>query len=270
MNSDTTYYIKEKIKFCNILNSGTIDGIGNNSENIDETQTKWKLYKVHNRNDKFKLLDSELDYHIIHTKLREKGRPLVVIPGYSDKSICWTLGEMNRYITHYPDCFMEYNDVYLFNLEEVKKIQDKNKDKREDLDIQISIHINDILHELKLKNISLLGRSAGGGICIRVAKMSLENDFIFGLNLACPGYKKEGIMDFIEARIENPIPIRFCWAIEDTTVPISQGYQMKQQLIDSGYIKKGKNLLKFVEISTNSEKASVNHRVHKELITMLI
>jgi hypothetical protein len=107
---------------------------------------------------------------------------------------------------------MEYNDVYLFNLEEVKKIQDKNKDKREELDIQISIHINDILHELKLKNISLLGRSA----------------------------------------------------------PISQGYQMKQQLIDSGYIKKGKNLLKFVEISTNSEKASINHRVHKELITILI
>jgi hypothetical protein len=179
--------------------------------------------------------------------------------------------------------------MYLINLENVKKIQEANKDKRDQLDREIAIHLDKILRSLKLKDVSLLGRSAGGGQikfhrnliccekaslfqgqCIHIAKLSAENDdYVKALNLACPGYKKDGIIDFIEARLDKPIPIRFCWAIEDTTVPIHQGYQMKQQLIDSGYIKQGANLLKFVEISTNSDKPAINHRVHKELIYML-
>ena len=267
--------LKEKISQCNLVNSGDKDGIGNETENLDVEQVRWKLYKVSLPEGKhFKLLGNDIEYHIIHTilgnRLREEGRSLVVVPGYSDKSICWTMGEMNRYVNSMPECFTKFSDVYLINLENVKPIQDANKDKRDQLDIEIAQHLDRILRGLKLKDVSLLGRSAGGGQCIHIARIAAESgDYIKALNLACPGYKKDGIMDFIEARMDNPIPIRFCWAIEDTTVPIHQGYQMKQQLIDSGYIKKGKNLLKFVEISTNSDKPAINHRVHKELIYML-
>ena len=263
--------LKEKISYCNTVNSGMKDGIGNDTENLNVDQIIWKLYRINLPDSKtFKLLGSDIEYQIVHTKMREEGRPLVVVPGYSDKSICWTMGEMNRYLTTMPECFNKFSDMYLINLENVKKIQEANKDKRDQLDIEIAIHLDKILRTLKLKDISLLGRSAGGGQCIHIAKLSADNDdYVTALNLACPGYKKDGIMDFIEARLDKPIPIRFCWAIEDTTVPIHQGYQMKQQLIDSKYITKGKNLLKFVEISTNSDKPAINHRVHKELIYML-
>jgi hypothetical protein len=264
--------IKEKILYCNAINSGSKDGIGNDTENLNVEQVIWKLYHVNIPDGKkFKLLGSDIEYNIVHTKMREEGHPLVVVPGYSDKSICWTIGEMNRYLTTMPECFEKFNEIFLINLENVKPIQEANKDKRDQLDNEIAIHLDRILRGLKLKDVSLLGRSAGGGQCIHIARISAENgdDYIKALNLACPGYKKDGIMDFIEARLDKPIPIRFCWAIEDNTVPIHQGYNMKQQLIDSGYIKKGKNLLKFVEISTNSDKPAINHRVHKELIYML-
>lgn len=261
--------LKQKIRHCNMVNSGIKDGIGNETENLKLEQKKWKLYSI---DLKFKLLGNNIDYYIIHTKLNNiNGRPLVVIPGYSDKSICWTLGEMNRYITSLPGCFKKFNDIYLINLENVKPIQDANKDKRDQLDAEIAGHLDAIIRSLKLKNISLLGRSAGGGLCIHLGKLAAQSDYDYvkALNLACPGYKRDGIMDFIKARMEKPIPIRFCWAIEDTTVKIQEGYQMKQQLIDSKYITLAPNLLKFVEISTNSTIPAINHRVHKELIYML-
>ena len=266
--------LNEKITMCNMVNSGSKDGIGNETENIKTNQNRWQLYRVKRadgEHEQFKLLGMDIQYHIIHTKLRKNGRPLVVIPGYSDKSICWTMGEMNRYITTLPKCFTKYNDIYIINLENVKTIQDANKDKRDQLDNEIAHHIDQILRSLKLKDISLLGRSAGGGQCIHIARISAErnDDYVKALNLACPGYKRDGIMDFITARMDKPIPIRFCWAIEDTTAKIQEGYQMKQQLIDSKYITRGDNLLKFVEISTNSSIPAINHRVHKELIYML-
>lgn len=269
--------LSEKLTLCNAVNSGTKDGIGNDSENINPAQTLWTLYRVKSISDKpFKLLNTDIEYHIIHAKLQHSKqntyrRPLVVIPGYSDKSICWTMGEMNRYVTTMAECFTKFSDMYIFNLENVKPIQDANKDKRDQLDNEIANHLDEIIRALGLKNISLLGRSAGGGQCIHIAKISAQSsdDYVHALNLACPGYKRDGIMDFINARMTKTIPIRFCWAIEDTTAKIQEGYQMKQQLIDSKYITQGANLLKFIEISTNSTIPAFNHRVHKELIYML-
>lgn len=266
--------LNEKITMGNMVNSGSKDGIGNGTENIKTNQDRWQLYRVkmvNAANEQFKLLGTPIQYHIIHAKLRRTGRPLVVIPGYSDKSICWTMGEMNRYITTLPKCFIKFSDMYIINLENVKPIQNANKDKRDHLDNEIAQHIDQIIRALNLKDISLLGRSAGGGQCIHIARISAESndDYVKALNLACPGYKRNGIMDFINARMDKPIPIRICWVVENTTVKIQDGYQMKQQLIDSKYITGDQNLLKFVEISTNSTIPAINHRVHKELIYML-
>jgi hypothetical protein len=108
MDSVDKSKLKEKIAFCNAVNSGDKDGIGNETENLEIEQVIWKLYKVKNI---FKLLGSDIEYHIVHTKMREEGRPLVVIPGYSDKSICWTMGEMNRYLTTMPECFNKFSDM---------------------------------------------------------------------------------------------------------------------------------------------------------------
>jgi len=273
------YKLSNKIIMCNMVNSSVKDGIGNETENINPSQTMWNLYKViMPTENNFKLLDSNIEYHIIHTKLNQKNRkktlptrPLVVVPGYSDKSICWTMGEMNRYLNTMSECFNKFSDIYIFNLENVKPIQEANKNKRDQLDNEIAEHLDQIIRALDLKNISLLGRSAGGGLCIHIARISAQsnNDYVHALNLACPGYKREGITDFITARMSKPIPLRFCWALEDTTVKIQEGYQMKQQLIDSKYITQGSNLLKFIEISTNSTVPAINHRVHKELIYML-
>jgi hypothetical protein len=61
----------EKITMCNIVNSGTKDGIGNESDNIKTAQTLCHLYRVNPIDDNpFKLLNTDIEYHIIHAKLR--------------------------------------------------------------------------------------------------------------------------------------------------------------------------------------------------------
>jgi hypothetical protein len=48
MESVDSSKLKEKIAFCNAVNSGSKDGIGNETENLEIDQVVWKLYKVKN------------------------------------------------------------------------------------------------------------------------------------------------------------------------------------------------------------------------------
>ena len=263
--SDDTF--KTMIAKCNTINSSN-EGRENDTENVDFDKIIWKYYKIELKDDKkFTVLEKPLDFYLIKTTLNDGGRPLFVIPGYSDKSICWTIGEMNRYIVTMPECFKEYSDIYLINLENVKDIQKgADKSERNQLDADVTECVNMIINRLDLKNISLLGRSAGGGVCILLATMNMN---VVGLNLACPGGRKDSIDDFIRNRSSNPIPIHICHTFEDTTIKIEDSYQIRDKLRED-YIKQGKNLLKFIEISTGYTEPGINHRVQEELIRILV
>ena len=191
---------------------------------------------------------------------------------------------MNKYINELGKEYLkQYADVYIINLENVKPIKSANPTLREQLDQGITKNVDTIIKLLKLKNVSLLGRSAGGGIAIRLA----INKYIVGLNLACPGHKSTGMEEFINyhklnktkqsskiTKKENNkklskdnkklIPIVISWSKEDPRISIEEGYKMKKQLEAINYPK-----FKFIELSTGSNLESVNHRIHPELIKSL-
>ena len=84
--------------------------------------------------------------------MNDNNNPLLIIPGFSDKSICWTIGRINRYITEFSEIFEKYSDIYIMNLESVKEAMNSLKKKdgfsRDDFDLQISEHIDKILSML--------------------------------------------------------------------------------------------------------------------------
>jgi hypothetical protein len=57
---------------------------------------------------------------------------------------------MNRYLTTMTECFSKFNEIFLINLENVKPIQEAHKDKRDQLDNEIAIHLDRILRGLQL------------------------------------------------------------------------------------------------------------------------
>ena len=84
--SDDTF--RTMILKCNEINS-SVEGRNNDTENVNFDKIIWKYYKIELKdNKKFTVLNKPLDFYLIKTRLNEVGRPLFVIPGYSDKSIC--------------------------------------------------------------------------------------------------------------------------------------------------------------------------------------
>lgn len=261
--SETSINFKQFIESCNKLNNSD-KGIGNDLDNIDNIKD-WKMYDITLDDKNFKLLGEKIDYSLIYRKLKGNGNTIFVIPGYSDKSIYWTVGRMNRFIKDYPNIFNQYRELYIINLQNTKPIQEnivnksENKsEKREEFDNQIANHINKIINSLK-KNITLLGRSAGGGQAIRV---SILNDNIKSLFLASPGHKKSGFEEYLKT--SKKIPIVLSYVEQDTRIKKEEIYKMKDQMHDNLYTP-----FTFLSINSNKVGDNHNHRFQPELIKML-
>ena len=60
--------------------------------------SKWIYYKIepsfHHSDNKY----NNINYGFVYTKLKDDGIPLVIIPGFSTSSLCWTLGRINNFI----------------------------------------------------------------------------------------------------------------------------------------------------------------------------
>ena len=118
-------------------------------------------------------------YHLLHhTNNNKKDNSLIILPGFSSKSFYWTFGRMNKFIINF-DNFKKYSDIIIFDFHEIKPLINKEnfgedplknfyKDK---IDHIISEHVNHILNKLNFKNISLIARSAGGGIAIYLSSL---------------------------------------------------------------------------------------------------
>ena len=123
----------------------------------------------------------------------------------------------------------------------------------------IGSQLNKIVKSMEKTNISVLGRSAGGALAII---LSSTNDNVKGLNLACPGYEDQMLQDLIDSG--NMIPIRMVWAEEDTKIPIKDGDKLNTILSANKYD------INFIKIKTGKEGDKYNHRIHKELIDILV
>lgn len=250
---NTNTYVKEFIK-QNIVN------------------VKQSDYELLEYTKPLKLLETEIIYSLV--KFNFSGNPtkpiLFVIPGYSSKSMKWTLSRINTFVNIFIDRLKSrYSAVYIINYENVKGIQDANKGMRDELDEQIALHTKQIIMDLGItkKNASklvLLGRSAGGGIALQLINMSELP--ITHCYLACAG----GKMSLFEDYLSNPksnkkIKIVLGWSKNDNKIPFSRN---GVSMLDTAKKYRFKNISK-VLINTSNDLDDFNHRIHPQLLYKL-
>ena len=106
------------------------------------------------------------------------------------------------------------------------------------------------------EKISILGRSAGGGVSIWMYLLDSCN-YVDGLNLAAPGYDKTGLKpDFIEKATRDNLNIRLSYSPRDIKVSNEEIMNMKDRLsvLEN---------FEYIEVEdTRSDKPSINHRIH--------
>jgi hypothetical protein len=240
----------------------------NNLNKLDRdklTLDKLKLwdYKKIDTDGNEKFFQDDNSYYLYQKKLNDEGNLLFILPGLSIKSISWTIGRITYYLDKYPKEFESFSDIFIFDFHELKKSNIITDNLAEGSKI-ISNHLDKIIRTINkdTKKVSILGRSYGGGIGIRLA----ENDYVNGLNLASPGHDSGiGLSELIMKR--NDLELRISSTKEDKKVPIKEIIRMLEQLYVNKY-----DEVKF-DFNIFSMKPYVdykNHRIHDWSILNLI
>jgi len=215
-------YIKYKTKYIKYKQS-QLGGCGSSvateiSIFKDEIAKKLGKYDI-------KLLESDGKLNIISIKSDKQNKPnLVMLAGFSHKSF---MNSSNIIIKHIDELLEKFN-IYLIQyasyaseqskackIRDEKKLDDKTLyDSEIKLNDKISIDINSIIkNNLKLDNVHLLGKCAGGGIMIHL----LEKDSIYkALYLAVPASPTDiSYLKNIDKKRLNKIKFIFGWSVQD-------------------------------------------------------
>ena len=212
-------------------------------------------YKKIDTDGNQKFFENNESYYIYNKKLNDDGNLLVILPGLSMKSISWTMGRISYYLDKYPNKFKFFSEINIFDFHELKKSKVITDNLAEGSKI-ISNHLDKIIRNINKENkrVSILGRSYGGGIGIRLA----ENDYVYGLNLASPGHdSKIGLSELLKKR--DDLEIRICSTKEDRKVHIKEIIRMINQLYDINYREEYFN---FEIFSMKPYEDFTNHRIH--------
>lgn len=160
---------------------------------------------------------------------KEETKPLVIIPGYSDKSFLSGFDKLMDEFDSYKD---KYSIMYVVcwgstvkNVtDEYSKSAGNNKEEQYKLNEEIRIKLADVLNkilkssDMALTNITLFGKSAGGGVSIHVAAMNPEVKYLY---ISCPGTNNFG-----RALInKKELPIKLAWNKDDDKLPYSESQQ---------------------------------------------
>ena len=211
--------------------------------------------------------------------LEENSRPLFVLPGYSTQSFGWTISRTSKYR---KEIFSQgFSDIYVFDFtgiggrkenedpgielqKVIKKDNPENPHAIDDMYQLIAKHIKESILSV-FNNISLLGRSAGGGLSLHIA---LTHQLpVKGLNVACPGVDMKRIAEIIPMA-KKDLPIRLSFASKDKKVPIDGpdgGTNLSKLFFDNDY-----SDFIYLVMSTTSDDDHLNHRLHPILLKNLV
>ena len=262
--------VYEMIIYCNKINEGE-DGIGTEDDTVDLNDiNKIKYLKII---PEFQIMDDKISLNIVHCSLNTNGKSIVVLPGFSKKSICWTIGRMNQFRQILKE--KGYKDVYIFDFQNVKPLMKKHSEALKDQIFynnfikNIAKIVDKIIRGIILKNnemISVIGRSAGGGVSIFLYELETCN-YIDGLNLAAPGYDPNGLNEkFLNKAKEKQLNVRLSHHIDDQKVPASEINNMNEKLQNINL-----NNYKFIRIENKElTREAQQHRIHNELIEDMV
>lgn len=155
----------------------------------------------------------------------EETKPLVVIPGYSDKSF---MSGFDKLMDGFDSYKGKYSIMYVVcwgftvkNLTDEPAKSAGNKEEEYKLNEEIRIKLADVLNkilkspDMALTNITLFGKSAGGGVSIHIASINPEVTYLY---ISCPGTNNYG-----RALInKKELPIKLAWNKDDDKLPYSE------------------------------------------------
>lgn len=270
-----------KIEMTSLQKDGTFDTLIQeaNSTNISSEQIdnldEYSVIKVPTQEFTLHNVTTEIDYELLHIGDKSNQRPLFILPGFSVNSVSMTIGRINKY----KDMIREkFSDIYIFNFTSIDKLPFKLQN---DYQIpqyetyhEISKHLLEYLN--RYDNISLLGRSAGGGLTLQIALKYLEPKKLIGLNIACPGYNHKDIFPALKEYKNKNLPIRMCWAVDDEKIVEGKsnedgGVALQEQIKLNGF-----NNFEYYQVDTSQldiegkDKHIHTHRIQPILIENLV
>jgi cephalosporin-C deacetylase-like acetyl esterase len=170
---------------------------------------------------------------IVKVTLNNKeNKPLVIIPGYSDKSFMSGFESIIDGFDSYKDKYsVMYAVCWGSTVKEVTVAYTKpagdNQEKQYELNEEIRIILAKILDkilrspDMELTNITLFGKSAGAGICIHIAAM---NPYVQYLYISCPGTNSYGRV----LKNQKELKIKLAWNEDDDVLPYSESQKFIQ------------------------------------------
>lgn len=189
---------------------------------------------------------------VILNKEDKEASTLVIIPGYSASSFMSGFESIMDGFDSYKNKYSVMYAVYWGTM--VKTITDEyaksagdNKEEQyklnEKIRIELAIVLDKILRspDMELTNITLFGKSAGGGVSIHIAAMNSEVKYLY---ISCPGTNNYG-----EALIDKKeLPIKLAWNKDDNKID----YTESQKFIE--VFEKNKNDFKFYSYETGGHE----------------
>jgi len=183
-------------------------------------------------------------------------KPLILIPGYSFSSFSTMFLTINN---NFEIIKNKYNILYfIFFDDKIKKESTKIIEGISDIKEQYKINekfrvnlaneINIIIKKNKINNFTLLGKSAGGGIAVYIAK---KNKQVTNLFLICPGMLKSN------SKLNNKIKIILSWNIDDDKIPYVKSLEFIKNFI--------KNKNNFIFLSFQSGGHELNEKFFQSL-----
>jgi predicted esterase len=197
---------------------------------MDEFIKKYKNLK------NYEIIDYD-KIKLIKIIISNNNKPLVIIPPYSFNGFQKIMITLNN---NFDIIQKKYNIIYALCWDDnIKKESQKRIDGITDVQKQYKINeifrsematiANNILKIQKIKNFTLLGKSAGGGVAIYITK---KNKQVNNLFLIAPGILKTNI------KLNKDIRIILSWSIDDDIIP----YEKSLALIKN-YIKNKNNFM---------------------------
>ena len=271
-----------KTEMTSLQKDGTFDNLiqSANSNNLSEEEIEnldgYGTVEVPSQDFNLQGITTMIDYELLHIGDSSNRRPLFILPGFSTSSVTMTIGRIHKFK---DDIFSQgFTDIYIFNFTSIDKLPFKLEEKYEipqyETYHQISKHLSEYLNSYD--NISLLGRSAGGGLTLQIALKYLDPMKLIGLNIACPGYNHKDIFPALVKYEKKVLPIRMCWAVNDEKIVEGEnnpdgGVTLQEQIILYGFENFQYYQVNTSELDTEGKDKHIHtHRIQPELIKNLV